>query len=350
MTDNKDSKTYEANADNGSVVETSDNVEVKETVNTTEAEVVTTENPDTEVKNDGPRVELPLSVRKKVCNRHQFLQGTWNYERMQNGGWAYSMIPAIKHLYKDKDQQSKALKRHLEFYNTHPYVSSPVLGVTLAMEEERANGTPIDDAAINGVKVGMMGPLAGVGDPVFWFTIRPILGALGASLALSGNILGPIIFFVAWNLIRYIFEWKTQEFGYKAGNEITKDLSGGLLGRITLMASILGMFIIGALVQRWVNVNFIAEITRIQQQPETFIHWSELPAGAEGIKHALEMYATYGADTLSPEKVTTLQDNLDILLPGLIPLLLTLGVSKLLKKRCISNYNYPSPICYRYNW
>lgn len=127
------------------------------------------------------KIQLTKADRKKVCFRHQFLQGSWNYERMQNGGWCFAMIPAIKKLYTSKDDQIAALKRHLEFYNTHPYVSAPVIGVTLALEEERANGAPIDDVAIQGVKVGMMGPLAGVGDPVFWFTLRPILGALGAS-------------------------------------------------------------------------------------------------------------------------------------------------------------------------
>ena len=126
------------------------------------------------------KVSLSKKDRQSVCFRHQFLQGSWNYERMQNGGWCYSMIPAIKKLYTDKDDQIAALKRHMEFYNTHPYVSAPVIGVTLALEEERANGAPVDDVAIQGVKVGMMGPLAGVGDPVFWFTVRPILGALGA--------------------------------------------------------------------------------------------------------------------------------------------------------------------------
>ena len=113
------------------------------------------------------------------------------------------------------------------------------MGVTLALEEERANGVEIDDAAIQGVKIGMMGPLAGIGDPVFWFTVRPILGSLGASLALTGNILGPILFFVLWNLIRMSFLWYTQEIGYKAGSEITKDMSGGILQDITKGASIL---------------------------------------------------------------------------------------------------------------
>ena len=99
----------------------------------------------------------------------------------------------------------------MEFFNTHPYVAAPIIGVTLALEEERANGAAIDDAAIQGVKIGMMGPLAGIGDPVFWFTVRPILGALGASLAASGNILGPLIFFIAWNAIRMAFLWYTRK-------------------------------------------------------------------------------------------------------------------------------------------
>ena len=196
------------------------------------------------------KITLTKSDRLKVWFRHQYLQGSWNYERMQNGGWCFSMIPAIKKLYTNKDDQIAALKRHMEFYNTHPYVSSPVIGVTLALEEDRANGAPVEDAAIQGVKVGMMGPLAGVGDPVFWFTLRPLLGALGAGLAMSGNIMGPILFFVAWNVIRLAFEWYTQEFGYKLGTSITKDLGGGLMGKITEGASILGMFVIGGLVQR----------------------------------------------------------------------------------------------------
>ena len=286
----------------------------------------------TEVVNNEKRINLSENARKKVWWRHQFLQGSWNYERMQNGGWAFSIIPAIKELYTKKEDQVEALKRHLEFYNTHPYVSSPVMGVTLAMEEERANGTPIDDAAINGVKVGMMGPLAGVGDPVFWFTVRPILGALGASLALSGNPVGPLLFFVLWNLIRMVFEWKTQEMGYKAGSQITKDLSGGLLGRITLMASILGMFIIGALVQRWVSVKFAIDVSAIKQQPGSYIDWASLPAGAEGIQSALKQFSDIGPTALDPIKVTSLQQNLDSLIPGLVPLLLTLGICKLLKK------------------
>lgn len=276
------------------------------------------------------KVTLSKKDRLSVAWRSTFLQGSWNYERMQNGGFAYLMIPAIKKLYKSKDDQIAALKRHLEFFNTHPYVASPVVGVTLALEEERANGAEVDDAAIQGVKVGMMGPLAGVGDPVFWFTARPILGALGASLAMSGNIMGPILFFVLWNVIRWAFMWYTQEFGYNVGTKITEDLSGGLLQKVTKGASILGMFILGSLVERWVSINFTPVVSSVKLSEGAYIEWDKLPAGGEGIKQAFEQY-TSGL-SLSPEKVTTLQDNLNSLIPGFMPLLLTLLCMWLLKK------------------
>lgn len=276
-------------------------------------------------------LKLTKKDRISVWLRSTFLQGSWNYERMQNGGWAFAMIPAIKRLYKTKEERSAALKRHLEFFNTHPYVASPILGVTLALEEERSNGTEVDDITIQGVKVGMMGPLAGIGDPVFWFTVRPILGALGASLAINGNILGPIIFFVAWNLIRMAFTWYTQEFGYKVGSSITDDLSGGLLQDITRGASILGMFILGALVNRWVSVSFAPTVSSVKLSEGAYIDWSKLPEGVNGIKEALLQQAS--GLSLTDVKVTTLQNNLDSLIPGLAGLLVTLLCMWLLKKK-----------------
>src|SRR5699024_3146680 len=153
--------------------------------------------------------KLRLTKRDRIAIwwRSTFLQSSWNYERMQNVGWVYSMILAIKRLYNTKEDSAAALERHLEFLNTHPYVASPILGVTLALEEERANGATVENKAIQGVKVGMMGPLAGIGDPVFWFTLKPILGAIAASLAVSGSILGPLIYFIFWNLFRMSFMW-----------------------------------------------------------------------------------------------------------------------------------------------
>lgn len=123
--------------------------------------------------------------------RSNLQQASFNFERIHGLGFCYDMIPAIKRLYPLKEDQVAALRRHLVFFNTTPAVCGPVIGVTAAMEEARANGAEIDDGTINGIKVGLMGPLAGVGDPLVWGTLRPITAALGASLALSGNILGP---------------------------------------------------------------------------------------------------------------------------------------------------------------
>lgn len=100
----------------------------------------------------------------------------------------------------------------------------PVIGVTAAMEEARANGAEIDDGTINGIKVGLMGPLAGVGDPLVWGTLRPITAALGASLALSGNILGPLLFFFIFNAVRTAMKWYGLQLGFRKGVNIVSDM------------------------------------------------------------------------------------------------------------------------------
>lgn len=119
-------------------------------------------------------LKLTKKDRISVWLRSTFLKVLGTMKECKTVVGHLQWFHAIKRLYKTKEERSAALKRHLEFFNTHPYVASPILGVTLALEEERSNGTEVDDITIQGVKVGMMGPLAGIGDPVFWFTVRPI--------------------------------------------------------------------------------------------------------------------------------------------------------------------------------
>ena len=277
------------------------------------------------------KIQLSKSDRQKVWWRSTFLQGSWNYERMQNLGWAYALIPAIKKLYTSKEDRAAALERHLEFFNTHPYVAAPIIGVTLALEEEKANGAEIDNTAIQGVKIGMMGPLAGIGDPVFWFTVRPILGALGASLAMAGNVVGPILFFVLWNIIRMAFLWYTQELGYKAGSEITKDMSGGILQDITKGASILGMFIIAVLVERWVNIAFTVSLPSKTLSKGAYIEFPKGNVTGQQLHDILgQVNSGLGLDKMQAQ---TLQGQLDALIPGLMGLLLTFLCMWLLKKK-----------------
>ncbi|MDQ0150288.1 PTS mannose transporter subunit IID [Eubacterium multiforme] len=244
-----------------------------------------------------------LTKKDKVSMfiRSNFLQGSWNFERMQSLGFCFAIIPAIRRLYEGEERE-EALKRHLEFFNTHPFVASPILGVVSAMEEQKSNGVKIDDGVINGLKVGMMGPLAGVGDPIFWGTLRPVVAALGASIAMKGSLLGPILFFVIFNSVRLSFMWFTQEYGYKKGTNIIKEMGGNKLQKLTEGASILGLFVMGALVSKWTTLKISVVISSVTNE-------------------------------LGKTTDTTVQTVLDQLLPGFIPLLLTFLCMKLLKKK-----------------
>lgn len=243
-------------------------------------------------------------TKKDLTNvflRSNILQGSWNFERMQALGFCFAMVPIIQRLYPDKndERRKQAIRRHLEFFNTHPYVAAPILGVTIAMEEQRSNGAAIDDGAINSIKVGLMGPLAGVGDPIFWGTVRPVFAALGAGLALDGQLLGPILFFVLFNLVRLLTRYFGIVYGYFKGLNIVNDMSGGLLQKLTEGASILGLFVMGALVNKWTTFNI-----------------------------PLIVYPESGE-----VQAKSVQNILDSLMPGLGPLLLTFGCMWLLNHK-----------------
>lgn len=287
------------------------------------------------------RVTISKRDRMNVSWRLTFVQANWNYERMHNVGFAYTLAPIIRKLYQSKEDRSDALKRHLEFVNTHPYLHAPIVGVVLALEEEKANGAEIDDMAIQGVKVGMMGPLAGVGDPIFWGTLRPVIGAFAASLALTGSALGPILFFVIWNIIRILFMWYTQELGYVSGSEITKELGGGILRKLTTGASILGMFVMGVLVPRWTSMNFTLPISELQNDANSIVDFEGLAEMANNNMLTVEKLREVTTHLMSggnigETTVQTLGDVFNSLLPGLMPLVLTLVAMYLMKKKNVS--------------
>ncbi|MGT3244387.1 PTS system mannose/fructose/sorbose family transporter subunit IID [Yersinia enterocolitica] len=238
----------------------------------------------------------------KMFLRSNLQQASFNYERIHGLGFCYDMVPAIKRLYPLKEDQIAALKRHLVFFNTTPAVCGPVIGVTAAMEEARANGADIDEGAINSLKVGLMGPLAGVGDPLIWGTLRPITAALGASLALNGNVLGPILFFLSFNSARLALKWFGLQYGFTKGINIVKDLGGNVLQKLTEGASILGLFIMGVLVTKWTSINVPLVISKTPGHDGTTV-------------------------------TMTVQNILDQLCPGLLALALTLLMMRLLKRK-----------------
>ena len=234
--------------------------------------------------------------------RSNFLLGSFNFERMQSMGFCVSMMPILKRVYGDNPEELKAaLKRHLEFFNTQPFVAAAIMGIIGAMEEKRANGAEISPATLSGVKVGLIGPLAGVGDPIFWGTIRPVLAALGAGIALTGSIIGPIIFFVAFNAIRLATHWYGVKYGYEKGTELVENIGGNEMKFLTEGASVLGLLVMGALVAKWTTVNMPLVISEYD-------------------------------NAMGDHVVTTLQTILDSLMPGIVALLMTFACMWLLKR------------------
>ena len=147
-----------------------------------------------------------------------------------------------------------------------------------------------------------MGPLAGVGDPIFWGTLRPITAALGASLALTGSVGGPILFFVLFNAVRLAVRWYGIKYGYTKGTDVVQDVAGNKLQKLTEGASILGLFVMGALVNKWTSVNVPLVVSQITMQDGKVV-------------------------------TTTVQTILDQLMPGLIPLILTFICMRLMKNK-----------------
>lgn len=259
-----------------------------------EGEKMTQEKP--KIKN-----QLTKSDIFKTFVFENFQQASYNYERIHALAFCVDMIPTIRRIYKKKEDQVEALKRHNTFFNVTPAFCGPVIGITSALEQAKAQGEDVDEKTINSVKIGLMGPLCGVGDPIMWGTLRPILAALGATLALQGSWLGPVLFFVTFNVVRLALKWYGLQLGLNRGLALVQDLSGNFLQKLTEGATVLGLFIMGVLITKWTTINVPLVVSKITNNGHTTI--------------------------------TTLQDILDEMCPGLLALGLTLLMMYLLKKK-----------------
>lgn len=192
----------------------------------------------------------------RVAVRSLGMEWDWNYERQMNMAFCYSMLPIIKKLYPNKDDQVQAMQRHLEFFNTTPHMSTLVLGITAAMEEQNATDPEFETESINNVKVSLMGPLAGIGDSFIWGTLRIIATGVGVSLAAQGNILGPILFLLLFNIPAQGLRFYLMHAGYKLGSGfLAKVQESGLMDILTYGASVLGLMVIGGMTAENVSVS-----------------------------------------------------------------------------------------------
>ena len=166
-----------------------------------------------------------------IAWRSFFIQASWNFQRMQNLGFCFAISPVIKALFPEPRIQQKAIKRHLEFFNTHPYSASIILGVVAKLEEQAAQAGDDEAREAIRVKIGMMGPLAALGDVVYWAMLRPALALIGVSIVLFGSwnqfwlvILGPICFLGLYSIAHLGLRIGGVFLGYNQGVGIVKKL------------------------------------------------------------------------------------------------------------------------------
>lgn len=204
-------------------------------------------------------------VTKKELNqvfwRSFQMEFSWNYERQMNMAYVFAIIPILKKLYHTKEEMSAALKRHLEFFNTTPHIVTLILGINAAMEEENKNDPEFDVTAIDSIKTSLMGPLAGLGDSFFWGTLRLIATGVGTSLALQGNILGPILFLLIFNIPHVLFRYLATSWGYRLGTGFLKKIqANGMMESLTLGASIIGLMVVGGMTATMIDINIPLKI------------------------------------------------------------------------------------------
>lgn len=243
---------------------------------------------------------MTQEVFKKTFWRSFPLQACFCYERMQNVGFAYQMVPALKKLYPDKAEASEALKRHLAIFNTTPAIVTFITGAAIAMEEKfkkaKDAGEDCDEESINAVKTALMGPLAGIGDSFFWGTFRIIGAGIGASLAAQGSILGAILFLLIYNIPHLLVRYNGLRIGYRSGVSFLAGMSeGGVIAALTEVAKVLGLIVVGSMCASMVSLATPMVVSI---------------AGAEIV----------------------LQDIFDGIITGFLPLCLTLAIYKLLQK------------------
>ena len=245
------------------------------------------------------RVQVPRRVLWGAWLRWLFfLHASYNYERLQGLGFAHAMVPVIEHLYTSVADRAAALRRHLVLFNTEPQFGALVPAAVVAMEQERAAGADLSEEAILGVKSGLMGPLAGVGDSLIQGLVTPLLLSVGISLALRGSLVGPMLYAIVISAIIIGTSFAFWGLGYRWGRAaVSRVLASGWVQEVTDMASVTGLTVLGGLTATVVSVLTPASI-------------------AVG-----DMVVSLQADVL------------DAILLNLLPLALTLGVWGLLRRR-----------------
>jgi PTS system N-acetylgalactosamine-specific IID component len=199
--------------------------------------------------------ELTRQDINRFAWRSLLLQASFNYERMQASGWLYGLLPALQKIHTNPKDLSRAMKGHMGFFNTHPFLVTFVMGIVLAMERSKQNVN-----SIQSTKIAVGAPLGGIGDAMFWLTLLPICGGIGADLALQGSIMGAVVFFLLFNLVHFGLRFGLAHYAYRMGVAAIPLIKANTR-KVGHAASIVGMTVIGALVATYVRLGTTLEIT-----------------------------------------------------------------------------------------
>lgn len=186
---------------------------------------------------------------KSMFWRSFLIQSSWSFDKMMAIGCAYAMEKPLRKIYTNDDDYYNALLRHCETFNITPHISTFVFGIAAAMEEENAKGESFDISSINNIKVGLMGPLSGIGDSFYWGTFRVIAAGIGVAFAQQGNIVGSILYFLIYTILHFSGKWIAGKYGYKIGISFLQDSEDNhTLDKLSYGASILGLCVVGAMI------------------------------------------------------------------------------------------------------
>ncbi|BDR57715.1 PTS system mannose/fructose/sorbose family transporter subunit IID [Xylocopilactobacillus apicola] len=196
-----------------------------------------------------------------------FPQTCYNYERMMGQAVAHVFVPASRKFYQnDPAKKKEMMKREIEFFNVHVEFGSVIIGMIIAMEEQKAKGKEIPGEFITSLKTSMMGPLSGVGDTIYQGVLIPILLAICIDITLKGTIWGAILYFVLMFAFSWIFSYANFMFGYRAGAEAVMDfLEKGILNKILKGAEVMGCMVMGGLVSSYVKITVPLKIVTSTQ-------------------------------------------------------------------------------------
>ena len=190
-----------------------------------------------------PAPQLDQKTLNKMAWRSCFLQASFNYERMQAAGWLYCILPGLEKIHADnKEDLELSMEHNLEFFNTHPFLVTFVMGIVLSLEQNK-----VDIPTIRAVRVAAMGPLGGIGDALFWLTLVPITAGITSNMAINGNAAAPIIFLVIFNVVQFALRFWLMNWSYKLGTSAIDALTANMQA-FTRAASIMGVFVVGCLV------------------------------------------------------------------------------------------------------